>query len=178
MSGADLRFHQYRASAQNSPANSKPSSRAASPVSSKPTSRRSSRSEDAKKLAKAMSTNEWNVPGLYSNSKPSSRSNSRRNSLSEKSKHNLKASEIVINKEDHLYLPANDEHIIDSEEIKKALTTIEWKAPGVYSNPSSASNSRRNSLVGKSSSNNKTSNGHDNESFDATEIEKALNKAM
>ena len=159
MSGADYHFHQHRASARNSPNNSRPSSRATSPKSSKPTSRatskpasrRGSRSEDAKKVAKALVTNEWRTPGLYSNSKPSSRSGSRRNSITEKLKHNLSS-----------HLPNLDENAVDSEAIKKALNTMEWKATGVYSNPSSAANSRRNSLTEKSSTDKKITNGHTN----------------
>merc|ERR1712165_256354 len=117
----------------------------------KPASRRGSRSEEERKIAKALATSEWRAPGLYSNSKPSSRSGSRRNSITEKLKHNLSS-----------HLPNLDENAVDSEAIKKALNTMEWKATGVYSNPSSAANSRRNSLTEKSSTDKKITNGHTN----------------
>ena len=152
MSGADVHFHQYRtASRANSPSRSKQTSRAASPTSSKPasraaskqTSRRGSRNEDAKKIAKVLSTNEWRAAGIYSDSRPGSKSNSRRNSLTKQLKHQLKSSDSITDKH---------ENVIDSEAIHKALKTMEWKSTGVYSNPSSAANSRRNSLTGKSNS--------------------------
>lgn len=183
MSGADARFHQYRKSAANTPAHSKPSSRVASPTSSKPTSRtaskpasrRGSQSEDAKKLAKALARNEWKTPGLYSDSRPSSRSNSRKNSFSEKTeklKHQLKSSGI----DHHVHFPNTDETAVDAEAIKKALSTMEWKSTGVYSNPSSAANSRRNSLTGKFESNKKLTNGHVNgtKNDDAAKLSKAI----
>ena len=171
MSGADYHFHQYRASAQNSPNNSRPTSRAASPKSSKPTSRstskpasrRHSRSEDEKKLAKALVTSEWRAPGLYSNSKPSSRSNSRRNSITEKLKHHLSSN-----------LPNLDENAVDSQAVTKALNSMEWKATGVYSNPSSAANSRRNSITGKSGTDKKIVNGHGVDHDDEAKLGKAL----
>ena len=171
MSGADYHFHQYRASAQNSPNNSRPSSRATSPKSSKPASRatskpasrRGSRSEDERKIAKALATSEWRAPGLYSNSKPSSRSGSRRNSITEKLKHHLTSN-----------LPNLDENAVDSEAVTKALNTMEWKATGVYSNPSSAANSRRNSLTGKSGSEKKVTNGHGVNFDDGAKLSKAL----
>ena len=172
MSGADFHFHQYRASAQNSPNNSRPSSRATSPQSSKPTSRatskpasrRGSRSEDERKLAKALVTNEWKAPGLYSNSKSNSRSNSRRNSITEKLKHHLSSN-----------LPNLDENAVDSKAVTKALNSMEWKATGVYSNPSSAANSRRNSLTGKSDSDKKIASNHSNGvNDDDAKLSKAL----
>ena len=187
MSGADYHFHQYRASTQNTPAHSKPSSRVASPTSSrpasrapsKPASRRTSRNEDAKAAIKTICTNEWKVPGLYSNSRPSSRSNSRRNSLTEKVnglvngditkqsnaniKNEWKAPGLYSNSRSNSrknsisdkstkklkWLIQNEIHNenLDPEALKTALSMMEWKAPGVYSTPSSAVNSRKNSIT-------------------------------
>merc|ERR1712165_521184 len=129
----------------------------------KPASRRGSRSEEERKIAKALATSEWRAPGLYSNSKPSSRSGSRRNSITEKLKHNLSS-----------HLPNLDENAVDSEAVTKALNTMEWKATGVYSNPSSAANSRRNSLTGKSGSEKKVTNGNGVNFDDDAKLSKAL----
>ena len=125
--------------------NSKPSSRSGS--------RRNSISEQSKQKLKkliqseihndnldpelikiALSKMEWKSPGVYST--PGSAANSRRNSLLGQSGQGGKIPD------------SHASNVFDVNGMDKALNTCEWRATGVYSSkPTSAANSRRNSIT-------------------------------